>query len=199
MEARIKLADNYKAQNNLKNRQFWLRQIIKQNKVGDVTERGNFLAANAALELAEPSYLEYRRVHLVQPLKKNLKKKKKLLKDSVDAYTEAANYGVAEVATAATFRIAEIYAEFSKGLFGSERPPGLSGDALEEYEGLLEEQAFPFEEKAIEIHETNASRVADGIYDKWVKESIKALSKLKPVRYAKVERSEKMTNELGNI
>jgi len=199
MEARIKLADNYKTQNNQKNREFWLRQIIKQNKVGAPTERSTFLAANAALELAEPSYEEYRNVHLVQPLKQNIKKKKQLLKTTVDTYTEVANYGVAEVATAATFRIAEIYAEFSKGLFASERPPGLSGSALEEYELLLEEQAFPFEEKAIEIHETNATRARDGIYDKWVKDSIKALGKMKPVRYAKVERSEKISEELGNL
>jgi len=199
MDARIKLADNYKQQNNVKNRNFWLSQIIKQNKVGAATERSNFLAANAALELAQPSYQEYHDVHLVQPLKKNLKKKKQLLKTTVDAFTEVANYGVAEVATAATYRIAEIYGEFSKGLLASERPPGLNGSALEEYELLLEEQAFPFEEKAIQIHETNAGRITDGIYDKWVKESIKALGKLKPVRYAKMERSEKLSEELGKI
>ena len=54
---------------------------------------------------------------------------------------------------------------------------------------LLEEQAFPFEEKAIELHELNAKRTANGIYDQWVKESYAALARLRPARYAKVERT----------
>ena len=55
---------------------------------------------------------------------------------------------------------------------------------------LLEEQAFPFEEKAIELHEVNARRAAEGIYDEWVKKSFAALAELRPVRYGKAERSE---------
>jgi len=78
----------------------------------------------------------------------------------------------------------------ASGLFASERPKGLSSTDLEQYDLLLEEQAFPFEEKAIEIHETNADRVKTGIYDEWVKKSLIALRKLQPVRYAKLERSE---------
>jgi len=34
-------------------------------------------------------------------------------------------------------------------LLHSERPPKLKGDELEEYNSLLEEQVFPFEEQAI--------------------------------------------------
>ena len=37
----------------------------------------------------------------------------------------------------------------------SERPKTLKGDALEQYNLLLEEQVFPFEEQAIQIHELN--------------------------------------------
>ena len=39
----------------------------------------------------------------------------------------------------------------------SERPKELSKVELEQYNVLLEEQAFPFEEKAIELHEVNAA------------------------------------------
>jgi Flp pilus assembly protein TadD len=52
---------------------------------------------------------------------------------------------------------------------------------------LLEEQAFPFEEKAIGIHEKNASRAAGGVYDDWVRKSYAALAELKPGRYARIE------------
>ena len=55
---------------------------------------------------------------------------------------------------------------------------------------MLEEQAYPFEEKAMELHEANARRAAAGIYDAWVQRSFVALRELRPVRYGKNERSE---------
>ncbi|WP_455207171.1 tetratricopeptide repeat protein [Kaarinaea lacus] len=189
-EARQKVADIYKNQQNYEKRSYWLAEIVTANESGKATERTQFLAAKASLELAEPAFQSYRNIHLVQPLKKNLQKKKSAMKEVIDAYTKAANYGVAEVTTASTYRIAEIYNDFSRGLFASERPKGLSSAELEQYDLLLEEQAYPFEEKAIEIHVTNADRVKTGIYDEWVKKSLIALRKLRPVRYAKLERSE---------
>ncbi|HEY5602761.1 MAG TPA: tetratricopeptide repeat protein [Gammaproteobacteria bacterium] len=189
-EARQKVADIYKTQNNHEQRRYWMTEIIAANERGKPTERTQFLAAKASLELAEPVFQSYRNIHLVQPLKKNLQKKKTAMKDVIDAYTKAANYGVAEVTTASTYRIAEIYNDFSRGLFASERPKGLSTTELEQYDLLLEEQAYPFEEKAIEIHEANADRVKTGVYDEWVKKSLIELRKLRPVRYAKLERSE---------
>jgi hypothetical protein len=67
---------------------------------------------------------------------------------------------------------------------------------LEQYIVMLEEQAYPFEEKAIELHEVNVRRIADRIYDRWVRSSIEALGKLRPVRYGKVEKSEVIINAL---
>jgi hypothetical protein len=72
----------------------------------------------------------------------------------------------------------------------SERPRNLDDEAREQYDVLLEEQAFPFEEKAIELHETNARRTGDGVYDEWVQRSFDVLAKLMPARYAKAEMSE---------
>ncbi|WP_455198886.1 tetratricopeptide repeat protein, partial [Kaarinaea lacus] len=187
IEVRHNLATIYKEQGKTESRHYWLSKIVAADKEGPSTERSKYLAATAMLELASPTYQAYRSVHLVQPLKKNLKKKKELMQDSIDAYTEAADYGIEGVTTASTYRIAEIYSDFSRGLFASERPKGLSEDEKEQYEILLEEQAFPFEEKAIEIHEVNALRVTAGVYDRWVKESFAALTKLNPVRYAKDE------------
>jgi len=189
-EARQKIADYYKEFGEMDKRKDWLKQIVEENTKNKSSDRTQFLAAKASLELAEPAFQNYRGIHLVQPLKANLKKKKNAMKEVIDVYTQAANYGVAEVTTAATYRIAEIYSDFSRGLFASERPKGLSSQELEQYDLLLEEQAFPFEEKAIEIHESNAGRVKTGVYDEWVKKSLIALRKLQPVRYSKLERSE---------
>ena len=102
-------------------------------------------------------------------------------------YKTAAAYGVAEVTTAATFEMAELYRTLGKDIMLSERPKKLSADALEQYDLLLEEQAFPFEEQAIEMHEVNTTRARDGVYDEWVKRSFRALAELKPGRYGKTE------------
>ena len=78
----------------------------------------------------------------------------------------------------------------------SERPGDLDADALEQYDILLEEQAYPFEEKAIELFKANTDRAADGVYDEWVQQSFEAMASLMPARYAKVERSEDVVTSL---
>ena len=75
-------------------------------------------------------------------------------------------------------------------------PAELTTDELEQYDILLEEQAFPFEEEAIELHETNAARTADGIYDEWVRKSLSALVELLPGRYAKAEIGETLVEAI---
>ena len=92
--------------------------------------------------------------------------------------------------TAATFRLGEVYEQFSADLLDSDRPGELDADALEQYELLLEEQAFPFEEKAIDLYKANANRAPEGVYDAWVRKSFERLAGLMPARYAKKERSE---------
>ncbi len=106
------------------------------------------------------------------------------------AYGKAADYAVADVTTAATFETAELYYRLSRDLLDSDKPAGLSAEEQDEYQLLLEEQAFPFEEKAIELHGANAERVADGVYDEWVRRSFERLAALSPARYARAERSE---------
>ena len=140
--------------------------------------------------MAEPTYDAYRKVALVEPLAKNLKLKKAKMEEVLKAYSVAANYGVADVTTAATYHIAVVYQDFGKALMASQRPKKLSKLELEQYNVMLEEQAYPFEEKSMELHEVNAKRASEGIYDQWVKSSFTALKELRPVRYGKAERGE---------
>ncbi len=191
MEALQRLADLNHQVGNQRRRHYWLRRIIEADaRAGAArTERSRHLAARAALILAEPMRSAFRAVRLDLPLDRHLKLKKTRMEAALAAYQRAAEYGVAEVVTAATYGIAEIYHDFSRALLESQRPPDLSPEALEQYDILLEEQAYPFEEEAIALHETNSARAAQGIYDHWVKASFKALAALLPVRYAKKERS----------
>ena len=198
IEARHRLAALSQKQGQSRAQQGWLNDLVKAEQGGgsERTDRTRTLAANAAMTLAEPFYEAFRSVRLKEPLKKSLKNKKAKMQLALKAYGAAAEYGVAEVATAATYHIAEIYRDFSRELLASQRPKGLSAEELEQYNVMLEEQAYPFEEKAIELHEVNVRRIADRIYDRWVRSSIEALGKLRPVQYAKVEKSEVIINAL---
>ena len=190
-EVRQKLANIYQQNGREQDHRYWLKEIIRRDKSNkeESTARTQYLAARASLELAEPTMRSFRQVKLVKPLKANLKRKKEKMQEAVDAYTAAAEYGIAEVTTASVYHLAEIYNEFGKELMESERPAGLSGEELEQYDILLEEQAYPFEEKSINIHESNVSRIAEGAYDEWVKKSFNKLKGLNPVRYAKTEKT----------
>lgn len=160
------------------------------------SDRTRYLAAIASLELAEPVRRRFEVVKLTQPLAASLKLKKDLMEDVIAVYTGAAEYGVAEVTTAATFRLGEVYEQFSSDLMTSDRPAELDMDALEQYEILLEEQAFPFEEKAIDLYKANTDRASDGVYDEWVQRCFERLARLMPARYAKEERSEDVVTAL---
>ena len=192
MEARYRLAVIAKADNNAPRELALMREIFQADQTGGAarTDRTRYLGATAALALAAPVYEDYRKVALVEPLAKQLKLKKAKMEDVLKAYAVAADYGVADVSTAATYQTAALYQDFGKAMLESQRPKKLSKAELEQYNVLLEEQAFPFEEKATELHELNARRASAGIYDKWVKSSFTALGTLRPVRYGKTERGE---------
>ncbi|MBX3606187.1 MAG: tetratricopeptide repeat protein [Piscinibacter sp.] len=192
MEARSRLLTIAKADGNKARELALTKEIYEADRSGGAarTPRTRTLGGLAALALTEPAYEAYRKVPLVEPLARQLKLKKAKMEEVLKAYGAATDYGVAEVTTAATYRTANLYQDFGQALLNSQRPRKLSKAELEQYNVLLEEQAFPFEEKAIELHETNARRTSVGIYDEWVKSSFAALAKLRPVRYGKAERSE---------
>lgn len=192
LEARYRLALLARAGGDRKRELALLREVHGGDLAagGARTERTRYLGAMAMLALAEPAREEFRKVALVEPLQKQLKLKRARMDEVLKAYARAADSGVAEAATAATFQTAEVYAEFGRALLASQRPRGLKKQELEQYDVLLEEQAFPFEEKAIELHQANARRAAAGLYDRWVKASYGALAKLRPVQFGKSELSE---------
>lgn len=194
VEARYRLAKIAKEDGNATREAALMRDIYNADQNGGSarTNRTRYLGATAALAMAEPVAASYRQVTLVEPLKKNLALKKAKMDETLKAYAVAADYGVADVMTAATYQIALVYREFGKALMSSERPKKLSKVEREQYDVLLEEQAFPFEEKATEYHELNARRTSTGVYDQWVKRSFDALRELRPVRYGKNERSEEV-------
>jgi tetratricopeptide (TPR) repeat protein len=191
IEVRQRLLDIAAKNGEAERQRYWQQEIVKADASAGAarTERTRYLASRARLALAAPVRDEFRSIKLVAPLKQSLVAKRKALDAAVQAYKEVAEYQVAETTTAATYETAELYRTLAHDLMTSERPKKLSGEALEQYNALLDEQSFPFEEQAIAIHEINAKRVQDGVYDDSVRKSFTALAELKPARYGKTELS----------
>ena len=97
------------------------------------------------------------------------------------------DYEIADVTAAATYYMAETYFDFSRSLAESERPTDLKPAELEEFELALDEEAFPFEEKAIGVHEKNLELLRAGVLNGWTEQSLGKLAELMPGRYAKTE------------
>jgi len=192
METRNKMVELYGKVKKPKKQLEWQAKIIAADKTAGKrrTDRSRFLAATASIKLADRVYQKYTWVKLKAPFKKNLKIKKTRMKKAITAFANVAKYQIAETTTQATYKIGEVYNNFSKALLKSERPKNLRGEEIEQYNILLEEQAFPFEEKAIEFYKTNLNRTQEAVYDKWVKRSVKRLGELFPGRYLRKEKLE---------
>jgi tetratricopeptide (TPR) repeat protein len=189
VEARQRLAEYAQKSGDVARRDHWYHEIIRADEEAGPqrTDRTHYLAAKAQLALAQPARDAFREIRLTAPLKKSLIVKRNALETAMDGYKKAAEYQVAEVTTAATYEMAELYRTLAKDVMASERPKNLKGEELEEYNSLLEEQVFPFEEQAIKAHELNAARAKEGVYDESVRKSFQALAELKPARYGKTE------------
>jgi TolA-binding protein len=190
VEMSDRIASYYRAQGNHNKQRQWLKKVIEfdARPPGQRQDSTRILAAMASLELARDDFDTFTKVRLTAPLDKSLQRKKRLMQGTIKAYSDAARYRVAEVTTAATYHIGEVYRDFAQSLLRSERPDNLNQEELEEYNYLLEEQAFPFEEKAIDIHEKNIQRIASsGTWDDSVRGSLRALGDLLPFRYNKAE------------
>jgi hypothetical protein len=192
VEARARLAHLNRQDGQAAKALVWTQAVQQADlAAGEArTPRTRTLGGQATLALAAPALEAYRKVPLIEPLAKQLKLKKTKMEEVLRAYAAAAEVGIADVTTAATYQTAAVYQDFGKALMGSTRPKKLNKAELEQYNVMLEEQAFPFEEKAIELYETNTRRAATGIYDAAVKSSFAELAKLKPVRYGKTERGD---------
>ena len=164
--------------------------ITLHNKAGkDQTDRSRYLAASAAYELGEFERAKYEKIAITLPLDKSVTRKNAVMQAALKRYTQSVQIGVLEFTTSATYRIGQLYAQLSKALMESERPAGMDELELEEYQFLLEEQVFPLDEAAIEIHQTNANRTYDGLYDEWIKKSYRSLGVLMPGQYNKNEKA----------
>ena len=198
VETRFKIAGMHQAARDEPRYLQELQQIVRIDAEAGAerTNRTRTVAARSALVLSEQLYRQFGAVQLRQPFEASLAEKKRLMDAAVEAFGQLVDYEIGDVTAAATFYIAETYIGFSRALMASERPAGLHGAELQEYELALEDEAYPFEEQAIEVHEKNMELMRTGIYNAWIDRSLAQLADLMPARYAKGELS---SGFLGSI
>lgn len=194
IEIRQKIVDAYLGLGNIELATFWRGEILAADQSAGTasTERTKFLAANAALEIGEIRLRDFQAVQIREPLAETAAQKKTLLEDVIYSYTVAAEYNLAEVTTQATYRLGQAYHEFAKALLNSPKPQGLSEEELEEYEILIEEEAEPLEDKAIDLYVANLKRAEQDLANEWVQASYQALTEIAPGIYGKNERTERV-------
>ncbi|MDO3720946.1 tetratricopeptide repeat protein [Marinobacter sp. chi1] len=190
MEARYHVAYLYKRMDDLNRHLYWLRRVIDgHNKAPEdwQTGRSAWLAAWANNEYGDYWRIEFDRVRLRHPLQKSIPRKNEKLKNALDRYNKAAEYAVQGQTSRATFNIADLYGQFARELMDAPRPKGLSELEAMQYELILEEQAIPFEDLAIEVHQANIDRSWGGQFNPWIERSFGAMAKLNPARFDKQE------------
>lgn len=193
-EVRLKLAEFYQQKKDTNKQYFWYRKIVKHHDIqvrrsaGLINGRAEYLASFAALGLGKAHQQTFTWTKLKLPLNKSLKRKQTAMKSAIEYYQKVLSYQLAEFVPQASFNLAQMYSILASDIMSSQRPTDLDELALEEYELLLEDIAFPFEEKAIEIHANNAQRSWQNVFDAWVEQSFSALAELDPAQFNKQER-----------
>ncbi|HXV74679.1 MAG TPA: tetratricopeptide repeat protein, partial [Candidatus Polarisedimenticolaceae bacterium] len=191
LETRFKIAEIHKAAHDEWRYHAELAAIVQLDAEAGAhrTARTRTLAGRSALVLAERLYHEFVAVKLSQPFEVSLQEKKRRMDAVIETMGGLVAYEIGEVTAAATYYMAETYFDFSRSLVDSERPVDLEPADLEQYELALEEEAFPFEEKAIDVHEKNIELLQAGLFNGWTEKSLGKLAELVPGRYAKNEMS----------
>ncbi len=189
IETRNQMAEIFESESDYERYYDELRTIIAVDKDAgsDRTDRSRYLAAKASLVLSEQLFADFERLELRLPFEQSLAEKQRRMDVALAEFERLVSYEVAETTAAATYYIAQIYFDFSESLLQSERPDDLSDAEMFDYEMVIEEEAYPFEERAIAIHEANFELLAGGVYNGWVQKSLDQLALLMPGRYAKNE------------
>ncbi|MCC6808424.1 MAG: tetratricopeptide repeat protein [Deltaproteobacteria bacterium] len=147
---------------------------------------GQAFAAQAQFQLAEIEFRAYDAILITGPSKAQkaaIIKRAGALTKVRDAYQQVFGFKQVEWTLAALFRIGNLYETFSEKLFTAPPPPEIAKlgiEYVEEYRVLIEEQAVPLEDKAVDAYKrTIAEAKKGGVANDWTKRTMRSLNKLR--------------------
>ncbi|MFO8140829.1 MAG: outer membrane protein assembly factor BamD, partial [Marinobacter sp.] len=140
-------------------------------------------AGDAALVLGTEAAEDFARIALVHPLQTSLARKQRALELAQTYFLEAESFAGEATRSEVLYRRAELYRILAKDLMASQVPPELNALETLQYRMLLEEEAYPLEERAMALHSRNHGRIASHGFDAWIERSLQALADMHPGRY----------------
>ncbi len=148
-------------------------------------------AASAAFHLLEPEWQDYKAIHFdtsnARTLKKRLAEKTKALAKLEKDYTQVLTYGSGDWGIAALARIGMGYQDLAQNFLDAPTPKNLNADQQEMYKSVLQEKAFPLQDKAIEAFEKALAKSYElSVYNQWTLDAQNDLLKFKPDAYQAV-------------
>ncbi len=144
-------------------------------------------AAQCLFLMGEMVFSSYQKIELRPPkarLVKLLGKKAALLKKAEGMFTRVVAAGDMEWASAALYRIGDMYARFAQAIYKAPMPKGLSAAELDVYRNELQSLAFPIEDKAQSAFSiSHAMAIKHAYYSQWSEKTLKQLRMLDPGRF----------------
>ncbi|WP_100640525.1 tetratricopeptide repeat protein [Marinobacter salexigens] len=155
-------------------------------------------AARAALDLGIGAATEFADIKLDVPLEKSLARKQLAMEKAQISFRNAESLGGAVVLPESLYHRAELQRIMANDLMASTAPDELNELEQMQYSMLLEEEAYPFEERAIALHSKNHQSIATSGFNIWVEKSMGVLAQLHPGRYKRPLRWMSVAVEGGN-
>lgn len=171
---------------------FWRQKAIGKgaSQLKSLPGEAQTLVLASAVDLAAQSTQQFKALPLRPPFQETLPPKQKAMAAALKDYETLAEFGVSPYYEQSLHSLGELYVQFANELMDSERPAGLSELALEEYEILLEEQAYDFEEKGLNYYQRNLARLWDGEKNAYTLKSLGQLQEILASSYKRVEKVE---------
>jgi tetratricopeptide (TPR) repeat protein len=172
-------------------------QKIWKAMSGDAKKAATTWAAEARYYEAELVFREFEKVSLDVPpkqLNKALATKSKLLGDAQKIYESVVDYGDLKWATAALYRIGQVFDGFAESLVNAQTPKGLSEADAQAYRDGLDTYVVEFQDKAVAAFGTayqKALQVQN--YDEYTAKIRESLGRLAADKYPPERESREKT------
>ncbi|MBI3583182.1 MAG: tetratricopeptide repeat protein [Nitrospinae bacterium] len=144
----------------------------------------NIFVAKAEFLILKERINVYLDMKITQPFEETLSKKTELLNHLIKDYSDMARYKMPELLTEMFFSMGIALENFRDSILHSERPSDLTKEELEEYSFLLEEKAYPYDEKAVRVYENSLQISREyKVYNEWMRKGLERLVNLRPALY----------------
>ena len=158
-------------------------------------------AAEARYHEGELLFREYEKVTLDVPpskLEKALKQKSKLLAEAEKLYSSVIDYNDLKWATAALYRIAQVYDGFAESLINAPTPKGLPQDQQQAYRDALDAYVVDIQGKAVELFTAGYQKAIQmQVYDEYTAKIREALGRIAADKFPP-ERESRSRERIGD-